>query len=227
MLAVRFGLREHPVRPHDNGLLVSKLWATRPLLERGRLVSGWGNNPQTYQTIAQVITAVGVVALIAATLIARSSLTETRRQRLAAEEERALRVRPWVGMFGMEFQSEDRNMLKLDIRNFGLLPAQRACFSIELKPAKVESNEKANGIVWSEDGEKVLLPTEVGNYRLDLSHYPQFALWRESGRDVSFTAKYSYGIGLNNFQTDIQGTLWLSGTSPNGRDLNWRNVSAT
>lgn len=191
----------------------------------------WGNNPATYQAVSSVVGAVGVVALFVSTLLAWRALRETRAQRQAIEREMAVRMRPWVGLFGFRFDPSgpSGNTLFLLLRNFGVLPAQQANLSLVIRPLQPEENEPDNPIRRSERGEKVLLPNEEGNYTIDLSKYSQFALWRNARRDVRVEGVFSYAIDALPLRTSFEATLWFSeGDYANDRNvrINWRNTKA-
>jgi hypothetical protein len=192
----------------------------------------WGNNPATYEAIGSVVGAIGVLAVFISTLLAWRSLHETRAQRQATEREFAVRMRPWVGLFGFGYNpSESRGgMLHLLLRNFGPLPAQRANLSLVLRPLKPIDKEPDNPIRREEQGTKALLPEEEGNYVIDLSPYPQFAEWRTARRDVRVEGIFKYSLDQFEFKTEMEGMIWFS-ESPqeNGQEvkINWRNKEAS
>src|SRR5205807_4539275 len=114
----------------------------------------WGNNPATYQAIGSLIAAFGVLAVFISTLLAWRSFHETRAQRKATEREIAVRMRPWVGLFGFSFDPSPPkgNAIHLLLRNFGPLPAQRANLSLVLRPRKPINYEPDNPLSRSEQG---------------------------------------------------------------------------
>ena len=190
----------------------------------------WGNNPATYQALGSVVAAVGVLAVFISTLLAWRSLHETRAQRQATERELAVRMRPWVGLFGFSFSSSPPkgDTLRLLLRNFGPLPAQRANLSLVIRPLKPIDKEPDNPIMREEQGVKALLPTEEGNYVIDLSPYPQFVAWRTARRDVRVEGVFKYGLDQFEFKTEMEATIWFSESSEEEEvGFNWRNKTAS
>lgn len=190
----------------------------------------WGNNPATYQAIASVVAAIGVSAVFISTLLAWRSLRETKAQRQATEREIAVRMRPWVGLFGFAFDPKGtkEDTLQLLLRNFGSLPAQQAKLSLSLRPLKPIDNEPDNPIMREEQGVKTLLPMEEGNYAIDLSPYPQFTLWRTARRDVKVEGLFKYALDQFEFRTDMEATIWFSECLPDHDvRVNWRNKEAS
>jgi hypothetical protein len=108
----------------------------------------WGNNPATYEAIGAVVAAVGVIAVFISTLLTWRTLYETRAQRDTMEREMAVRMRPWVGLFGFAYKPVQSrgDTLCLLLRNFGPLPAQRAKLSLVLQPLKPIDKEPDNPI---------------------------------------------------------------------------------
>jgi len=107
----------------------------------------WGNNPATYQAIGAIFSFIGIIAVF----IAWRSLKESKAQRLAIEDEMAARMRPWVGLFGCDFNlnldgDPSLDELHLLLRNFGSLPAQNAYLTLKIVPLKVDDyvKEKKN-----------------------------------------------------------------------------------
>jgi hypothetical protein len=102
-----------------------------------------GNNPGTYQAIASVVASIPVSAVFISTLLAWRSLCETKAQRQATEREIAVRMRPWVGLFGFAFDPKGtkEDTLQLLLRNFGPLPGQQAKLSLSLRPLNPIDNE--------------------------------------------------------------------------------------
>lgn len=197
-------------------------------------MNDWGNNPATYEAISSVVTAVGVLAVFGSTILGWFALRETKAQREALEREMAVRMRPWVGLFGFGFEprkcaSNAKDELRILLRNFGSLPAQRANLSLLIHPVKIAENEPDNTIRRHEAGIKTLVPQEEGNYRIDLSQYPQFTVWRESRRDVRVEGTFRYGLDSHDFLTTFEATIWFS-ESPKENDANvrtnWRNKEA-
>jgi hypothetical protein len=131
-------------------------------------MDGWGNNPASVQAMA---TALAVVAVILAWL----SLRESKAQRRALEAEMGARMRPWVGLFkfGFEFAENGEPALRVLLRNFGPIPAQQARLTLVIEPREAHSDERPNPIVAQESDYKALMPTEEGNYSIDLAPYVQ------------------------------------------------------
>jgi len=193
-------------------------------------MSDWGNNPATWEAISTTVSAVGIVAVGLSTWAALRSLSETKAQRRAIENEMAARMRPWVGLFAcdfnLDFGGQEPDELNLLLRNFGALPAQNACLSVTLVPLTENDNDPSNPIRREESGSKVLLPQEEGNYRISLSDYPQFATWKKDKRDLKVTGEFSYCLGSSNFNSRFLCTLKF-GVPNNGNKpfkLNWRNL---
>jgi hypothetical protein len=192
----------------------------------------WGNNPATLEAIGTVVSAVGVFAVFISTLLAWRALKETKAQRHAIEREIAVRMRPWVGLFGFAFHPSDsvEDKLTLCLRNFGALPAQRAALSLTMRPVKAIDNEPDNPVKRQEQGAKVLLPGEEGNYAVPLSQYPQFGAWRRARRDVRIEGTFTYAVDQLEFGTELEATIWFSESafeSDKTVRINWRNRSAS
>lgn len=143
-------------------------------------MSVWGNNPATLEAAA---TAVAAVAIVFAWL----SLRESKAQRRALEAEIAARMRPWVGLFdfGIEGAEEGEAKLRVLLRNYGPIPAQQARLKLVLEPRETRGNERPNPIIWEERDDKALMPTEEGNYSIDLTPYPQMKEWIDAARTWS------------------------------------------
>jgi hypothetical protein len=192
----------------------------------------WGNNPASYEAIASLISAVGVIAVFISTLLTWRALHETKSQRQSMEREIAVRMRPWVGLFGFDYKLDQSRggTLYLLLRNFGPLPAQRANLSLVLKPLKPNDKEPDNSIKREEHGLKALLPEEEGNYVIDLTPYPQFAEWRSAGRDIRVDGLFKYSVDQFEFKTEMEGTIWFSEYVPeHGKAVrvSWRNKEAS
>lgn len=196
------------------------------------MLSEWGNNPATFEAIGTVVSAASVFAVFISTLLAWRALKETKAQRNTMEREIAVRMRPWVGLFGFAFQPSDsaEEELTLCLRNFGALPAQRAGLSLTIRPVKAIDNEPDNPIKRHEQGAKVLLPGEEGNYRVPLSQYPQFEAWRRMRRDVRIEGTFTYAVDRLEFGTELEATIWFSECALECDAtvrINWRNRSAS
>jgi len=190
----------------------------------------WGNNPASYQAIGAVISAIGIIAVFLSTILAWYSLRETKSQRLAIENEMAARMRPWVGLFDCKFNLDMMNEDNIDelhllLRNFGTLPAQNAFLKLAVSPLKVHDYESANPIKTEEKGQKVLLPQEEGNYKINLSGYPQFLIWKKNQRDLLVEGHFTYSLSNSNFHSKFECILRFN--VPNTENeyfkLNWRN----
>lgn len=187
----------------------------------------WGNNPSTYQAIGAIFSSIGIIAVF----IAWRSLKESKAQRLAIEDEMAARMRPWVGLFGCEFNlalegESSLDELHLLLRNFGSLPAQNAFLIIKVVPLKIDDYEPSNPIISEEKGEKVLLPAEEGNYKINLSNYPQFLTWKKERRDLRVEGKFLYKLSKREFNSMFECVLRYGVLNNENKHfkLNWRNV---
>jgi hypothetical protein len=193
----------------------------------------WGNNPATWEAIGATVSAIGIIAVGLSTWAALGSLSETKAQRRAIENEMAARMRPWVGLFNCDFNLNfdglEPDELNLLLRNFGTLPAQKASLTITLAPLKENDGEPSNPIKKEESGSKVLLPQEEGNYRITLSDYPQFAPWKNDKRDLKVTGEFSYCLGNANFNSRFLCTLKFGMPGPENKPfkLNWRNLEVS
>lgn len=194
----------------------------------------WGNNPATYQAIGAIFTSIGIIAVFVSTILAWRSLRETKAQRRAIEDEMAVRMRPWVGLFNCSFnlqlEGEDGvDELHLLLRNFGTLPAQKAYLKITIIPLKVDEYEPSNPIKTEETGTKVLLPLEEGNYKINLANYPQFSIWKNERRDLRVDGYFSYSLGNLNFYSQFECLLRFGVLNSENKHfkLNWRNQEAS
>ena len=194
----------------------------------------WGNNPATYQAIGAIATAIGIIAVFASTILAWNSLKESKAQRKAIEDEMAVRMRPWVGLFGCAFKLnfEDEkgiDELQLILRNFGALPAKRAYLETTIIPLKKDDYEPINPISTKETGSKVLLPSEEGDYKINLTNYPQFLQWKKERRDLRVDGHFSYSLGNLNFHSQFECILRFGVLNLENKSfkLNWRNQDLT
>jgi hypothetical protein len=205
-------------------------------------MNGWGNNPATLGAAATMVAAVAI-------MFAWLSLRESKAQRQALEAEIAARMRPWVGLFDFELQGAEGGEARIRflLRNFGPLPAQRARLKLVVEPREIHVDERPNPIVLEEPDDKALMPTENGNYSIDLVGYPQMKDWIGAARDVVVNGTFEYALAERKFQSQFQATLWYSRNRPpevpvaatwrnrfsrNRRPdapvpTNWRNMSAT
>jgi hypothetical protein len=192
----------------------------------------WGNNPATYEAIAAIISSIGIFAVFISTILAWHSFRETRAQRRAMENEMAARMRPWVGLFDCKFNINSENEADFDIdelhlllRNFGTLPAQNAFLRTTIIPLKVGEYESKNPINAEEKGAKVLLPLEEGNYKINLSNYPQFATWKKERRDLRVDGDFSYCLSKLEFHCRFECVLrfGVPNTEYKHFKVTWRN----
>jgi hypothetical protein len=185
-------------------------------------LNGWGNNPATVEAAA---TALAVVAVLVGWL----SVRESRRQRRAFEAEMGARMRPWVGLFALEFQRIDgKANLHVLLRNFGPVPAQRARLRMVIEPREPRSEERPNPIRYEEENEKALMPTENGDYNIDLSCYPQLETWVSDKRDVAVHGSFEYHLDRRDFSSQFVARLRFGeGSLPGGGvRTSWRNSAA-
>ena len=170
---------------------------------------GWGNNPATFGAVA---TAVAAVAIIFAWL----SLRESKRQRRALENEIAARMRPWVGLFDFSFDGArgGEAEVRFHLCNFGALPAQQGRLKLVVEPREVNGDERPNPIVLEEPQDKALMPTEKGNYSIDLARHPQMKEWIGAARDVVVNGTFEYALAETKFQSQFQAILWFSRNRP-------------
>lgn len=186
-------------------------------------MTGWGNNPATVEAAA---TALAVFAVFFAWL----SLRESKVQRLTLEAEAAARMRPWVGLFdfGVEVR-EGEPGLRVLLRNFGALPAQRARLRLVMEPREAQADQPTDSVVYLEQGYKALMPTEDGDYHIGFARYPRLNEWMAVGRDVVVNGTFEYALAGKQFQSEFTGILWFSRSQANGDPIptNWKNSSAT
>lgn len=190
----------------------------------------WGNNPATYQAIGAVISSIGIIAVFFSTILAWKSLGESKAQRKNIEREFAARMRPWIGLFGCDFHFNDQGVngideLQLLIKNFGTLPAQNANLKIILEPLINKENEPKNPIIKLETGSKVLLPSEEGKYRINLSEFPQFEAWKNERRNLRLEGVYLYSLNNIPFSSKFESILRFGIPTSDKKPfkLNWRN----
>jgi hypothetical protein len=187
----------------------------------------WGNNPATYQAIGAIFSSIGIIAIF----IAWQSLKESKAQRLAIQDEMAARRRPWVGLFGCDFilpveGGSGLDELHLLLRNFGTLPAQNAFLTIMIIPLRIDNYEPSDRIVSEEKGGKVLLPDEEGNYKINLSNYPQFLTWKEERRDLRVEGNFLYKLSNREFSSVFECVLRYGIVNSKNKQfkINWRNI---
>lgn len=193
-------------------------------------MDGWGNNPATLEAAA---TAGAAVFAVAAIVVAWISLSESRRQGQALQAEIRDRMRPWVGLFGFEFvrDHEGKPGLRLQLRNFGPLPARQARLCLVIEPHQSNSGEQPNPINYKEPTYKVLVPEEDGNYRISLAQFSQLEGWISDSRDLVVKGAFKYALDERVFESQFEAYLWFSKPVPPSPgplvQMNWRNTSAT
>jgi hypothetical protein len=191
----------------------------RLLTEAGRnAVNGWGNNPETWLVGLGAVTALGVIALFL-------TFREARIQRQTAETEMAERLRPWVGLFDFEYDptSDGSDRVRPLLRNFGALPGLRAQLSLVIHPVAFESE---GAIRWTEQHSKAFMPSEDGNYAINMASYPQFASWQALQIDLLVVGALVYGYGVKNYASTFEATISFA-QDPDGTVANWRNTTAS
>jgi hypothetical protein len=204
-------------------------------------VDGWGFNPASVEAVA---TASAVIAVAFAWL----SLRESKEQRRIVEDEISSRMRPWIGLFEFEFleEADGKRIMRIQLRNFGPLPAQNARLSLTIEPKVAQQGETVNAITFKEPSYKVLMPGEEGNYPIDITSNQQLREWIAASRDVAVKGSFEYALGDRDFQSEFEVTIWFSrGARPARRrrrrtllslsrqtphapivDTNWRNTSS-
>ncbi|MGW0328981.1 hypothetical protein [Nocardia sp. NPDC003183] len=193
-------------------------------------MDSWGNNPATVEAVA---TAGAATFAIAAITVAWISFRETRRQGRVLQAEIRDRMRPWVGLFAFEFvRDHDGNPgLRLQIRNFGPLPARQARLSLIIEPRQVDSGEQPNPINYRESTQKILVPEEDGNYRISLTQFSQLDRWISDQRDLVARGIFEYALDERSLESQFEANLFFSKPPPPtpGQlvEMNWRNTSAT
>jgi hypothetical protein len=177
-----------------------------------------------------IVQGVGVTAVLVTLYFYYRQLHTMDRQQLAIEREMAARMRPWVGLFGFEFESTIAadgpvDVLRVLLRNCGALPAQGAQLQLVIRPAKSAAGEVDRPIHWQEQSKKALVPGEDGKYRIELSQHPQFGQWRAARRDVVIEGAMSYELDQTQFRTAFEAVLRFS-ESPDAAGAvktRWRN----
>jgi hypothetical protein len=181
----------------------------------------WGWNPATLEAYA---TAAAALFAFLAAVIALITWRQSRR-------EISSRMRPWVGLYGFEFQRdlEGRPKLFVLLRNIGTLPAQNAHLLVVVKPCKQNDGEQPNPARSEKFDEKALVPTEDGNFGVSLSTYPQVDTWISEQRDLAIEGTFTYALDGRAFESKFQAELWFSRPKPEKGlvQTNWRNVSAS
>ena len=191
---------------------------------------GWGWNPATLEAWATV--AAGAFAF-AAFIIALFSWRAAKKQTEAVEGEIASRMRPWVGLFGFEFEhgnADTKPRLNILLKNFGPLPAHRAHLTVVIEPRDALDHEKDNPVVHKEPNEdKALMPEEDGNYGFPIGRYPLLEKWVSANRDLLVDGTFTYGHAGKDFESLFQAKIWLNQErSIDGPvKTNWRNVTVT
>jgi hypothetical protein len=188
-------------------------------------MTDWGNNPATGQVICTAILVIGVAA-------AWLSLKESKAHRLALEREIDARMRPWVGLYGLAFDSLEGEVGSVCVllRNFGPLPAQGAHLAMTIQPKGSADDERPSPVAYKEAGQKALMPEEEGNYSIDMAQFPQFQSWRREKRDVMVDGMFEYRLGSRTFSSRFAGAFWFSRSIEGASTpvpVNWRNVDAT
>ncbi|MFC3962862.1 hypothetical protein [Nocardia jiangsuensis] len=170
---------------------------------------------------------------VAAIVVAVISMREARAQGQMLQAEVRDRMRPWVGLFGFDFVRDHtgKPALRLQLRNFGPLPARRARLCLIIEPAQSNPGEQPNPINYREPTQKVLVPEEDGNYRISLAQFPQLEGWISDGRDTVVKGTFEYALDERVLESKFEATLWFSKPPPPSPgplvEMNWRNTFAT
>lgn len=174
-----------------------------------------------------MIELVGTIALVLTLFVYSGQLRTMNAQRRAMEREIASRMRPWVGMFHLELDSESpsngakEHRLRILLKNFGAVPAQRARLGLIAKAADGMSALP----LLQEAGLKALMPGEEGNYRFALGAHPEYVGWAERRAEVEIEGEMTYALGEAEYRTEFEITINFSGPDqqPN---VKWRNCEA-
>jgi hypothetical protein len=190
----------------------------------------WGNNPFTYQAIAVIVLSFGVVAIFIIAFVVWSSFRKINLQRKVYEDKMIARMRPWIGLFNCEFNldMEDKkgiDELHLLLKNYGNLPAQKASLRTRIMPLNKNNLDITNPIVTEEVDLKVLLPLEEGNYKINLTNYPQFLTWKRERCDLIVNGEFLYSLSNDNYYLRFECILKFGIPNADNKyfKLNWRN----
>jgi hypothetical protein len=186
----------------------------------------WGWNPAAVGALG---TASASVFAVVAVVFAAMSWRVSKKQTVALVREIDSRMRPWVGLFDFDFTDDMGDQrLRILLRNFGPLPAQKADLDVVVCPHQLIAGEQPNPARICKDEEKTLMPTEEGNYAVRLSPYPQVATWISDNRDILIRGTFSYALGSKRFESKFVVELWFSRARRGGSvQRSWRNVSAS
>lgn len=183
-----------------------------------------------YEAATLAVQAVASIAVVLTLIVVYRQMRTMDRQLRAMEGEMAARMRPWVGMFDFDFvpatTPATADVLKVLLRNSGTLPAQNARLTLRLFPTQSGNEPDDKPVEWMETGVKALVPGEEGNYGIQLTPYPQFSIWRHSGRDVMVEGTMNYALDDRHFQSKFVAALRFSeDPDSEGRvRTRWRNV---
>jgi hypothetical protein len=196
--------------------------------------------------VSAIATAVYTAFTIAAVVIALISWRVSRKQTKALENEINARMRPWVGLYDFEYRrsDDDKPVLLVKLTNKGPLPAQDADLKVVIRPVQWMASETPNPAESTKKEEKSLMPSEDGEYTLNLARFPQVDLWIATDRDLVAEGTFTYALGTRKFESKFLAELWFSRlkpknenrwlaffmkptTSPKLVQTNWRNISAT
>lgn len=183
-----------------------------------------------YETATLLVQGLAAVAVVLTLVVYFRQMRTMERQVQAMEREMAARMRPWVGMFDFGFVAaalpETADVLRVLLRNSGVLPAQNARLTLRFSPTSSDSGTGDASVEWTETGVKALVPGEEGNYAISLAPYPQISLWRDSGKDVIVEGFMSYALEDRSFRSKFLACLRFSeelDASGNVR-TRWRNL---
>jgi hypothetical protein len=176
----------------------------------------------TLEAIQICVQGLGVAAVTVTLWVYYRQMRTMDRQAQAAEAEMAARLRPWVGLFGLEYVPSPQETLRVLLRNVGPLPAQDAHLEISVFPRE----GPASPVVWREQRLKALVPGEEGNYHIDLAQYSDFAAWRDAHKEVVVDGTMSYSLGGRSFRSRFEASLrFKEPLDEQGRVKTlWRNV---
>jgi|AntDeeMinimDraft_5_1070356.scaffolds.fasta_scaffold20455_2 hypothetical protein len=194
----------------------------------------WGNNPATWQAIASIISAIGIIALFISAFLAWRTYKIAKARRTAIEREMTYRLRPWIGLFCAKFipsgKGDREEVLKLQLKNIGSLPAQNGILEVKAFPVFRDHKEPNNAIRRPQRESKTLFPNEDINYSIELFRYKQFKDWRINRRDILVEGTMNYMLDDSNYESKFEVKILLSQSESiddNNVPILYRNIYAS